>query len=85
MKKLAVCFYFCCAIVSIPSLSFASSEVDCSSTCPSGERLVSFNDGTIVSCSCVIEADMIEQESQNRDVNEDDLLNQSELDAQANS
>ena len=45
--------------VSFPVISNADdSTVDCGSTCPTGEVLVSFADGNNVQCSCMQSATM---------------------------
>jgi hypothetical protein len=42
----------------LPSLAFAADTVDCSSSCSSGEVMVSFADGNTAECQCVKEAAM---------------------------
>jgi len=46
-------------VLSFNSMAMAEGQVDCTSSCPSGEVMTSYADGTDVACLCVESATMI--------------------------
>ena len=65
---LAALFLVCSATSAI-----AEETVDCSGSCDSGKKMVSYSDGNTITCSCVQEAAMDETVPQEIDTSAEEI------------